>query len=397
MNNWGEIDANFLSLVQLLMNQIRANCLFLVPAFLLMGFIVALIRAVFTNGEMMLDPGFLLRGVVIWLLLFNYVELMDLVTGAIEGFKNLVPATDGLMKRLNTFATSVVTLKPTEPDPNASPLDRLLDFAQGAFNFQFGLQYWLVSMIEQGLTMMIRIGYEKLRAMLLAFLTVVGPLSLTLSVFPGMEKVASHWFRGWFVVHMWSVTLRVLDSIIVAYNDTVFDAAMNNGETAFMDSILINLVCVLMYFLVPSLTSYFVGYAATAGFFSKLAGVVATGARVAAFGVGEGGKMASASGGSFSGSSTSTAATYGGGGGGNGGGGGPALPQGPASPLALGPGGGYLLGGGSPTLLPPGGGPLPPLSGGNAAAIPVRQLPSVPQPRPVPLEAPSYSPYEIVA
>jgi hypothetical protein len=71
-------------------------------------------------------------------------------------------------------------------------MDRLLDFAQGAFNFQFGLQYWLVSMIEQGLTMMIRLGYEKLRAMLLAFLTVVGPLSLTLSVFPGMEKVASH-------------------------------------------------------------------------------------------------------------------------------------------------------------------------------------------------------------
>jgi len=71
MNNWGAIDANFLSLVQLLMNQVRANCLFLVPAFLLMGFIVALVRAVFTNGEMMLDPGFLLRGVVIWFLLFN--------------------------------------------------------------------------------------------------------------------------------------------------------------------------------------------------------------------------------------------------------------------------------------------------------------------------------------
>ena len=78
------------------------------------------------------------------------------------------------MTRLNTFATSVVTLKPTEPDPDASAMDRLLDFAQGAFNFQFGLQYWLVSMIEQGATMIIRLGYEKLRAMLLAFLTVVG-------------------------------------------------------------------------------------------------------------------------------------------------------------------------------------------------------------------------------
>jgi hypothetical protein len=75
----------------------------------------------------------------------------------------------------------------------------------------------------------------------------------------------------------------------------------------------------------------------------------------------------------------------------------PALPQGPAPPRASGPGGRHLLGGGSPMGLPPGGGPLPPLSGGNAAAIPVRQLPSVPQPRPVPLEAPAYSPYEIIS
>ncbi len=398
MNNWGQIDAGFLSLVELLMNQIRANCLFLVPAFMLMGFIVALIRAVFTGSEMMLDPGFIIRAVVIWFILFNYVELTDIITGAIEGFRNLVPAPDGLMTRLNNFATSVVTLKPADPDPNASPMDRLLDFAQGAFNFQFGLQYWLVSLIEQGATMVIRLGYEKLRAMLLAFLTVAGPLSLTLSVFPGMEKVAGHWFRGWFVVHMWSVTLRVLDSIIVAYNQTVFDAAMRSGETAFMDSILINVVCVLMYFLVPSLTSYFVGYAATSGFFGKLAGVVASGAKVAAFGAGAFGKIAGGAGAAGSVSTGSGAlATVSGGGGGGSGGGSPALPTGPNPPLALGPGGGCLLGGGSPVGLPPGGGPLPPLSGANASSIPVRQLPVTPQPRPVPLPAPAYTPYEVVS
>ncbi len=142
--------------------------------------------------------------------------------------------------------------------------------------------------------------------MLLAFLTVAGPLSLTLSVFPGMERVAGHWFRGWFVVHMWSVTLRILDAIIINYNDTVFSAVMNNGETAYMDTIVINLVCVLMYFLVPSLTTYFVGYAATSGFFGKLAGVVATGAKVAAGGAKAAGVLA---GFSRSGASARLAAT----------------------------------------------------------------------------------------
>ena len=397
MNNWGVVDANFMSLVQLLMNQVRANCLFLVPAFLLMGFIVALIRAVFTNGEMMLDPGFIVRGVVIWFLLFNYVEIADIVTGAVEGFKNLVPEPAGIMSALNEFASSPLTGNAGEPDPNASPMDRLVGFAQGLINFQFGWTHFLVSLFEEGILMFVRGAYEKIRIMLLAFLTVAGPLSLTLSVFPGMEKVAAHWFRGWFVVHMWSVTLRLLDAIIINYNDTVFSAGMNNGETAFMDTIIINLVCLLMYFMVPSLTTYFVGYAATSGFFGKLAGVVATGARVAAGGAKAAGSMAgsAASGASVGNAAQMGAATPGGGGGS---GGGPTgLPPGPKSPLALGPGGGHLLGGGSPLPLPPGGGPLPPLSGGNALSIPVRQLPHSPQPRPIEVPAPAYSPYEIIA
>ncbi len=227
------------------------------------------------------------------------------------------------------------------------------------------------------------------------------PVTNPVGVSRHVERVAGHWFRGWFVVHMWSVTLRILDSIIINYNDTVFSTIMSNGETAYMDTIVVNIVCVLMYFLVPSLTTYFVGHAATSGFFGKLAGVVATGAKVAAAGAGGAGVLAGAfsrsgSAGSTASGNTSAALISASPRGGGGGGGSPALPQGPPPPLALGPGGGYLLGGGSPVGLPPGGGPLPPLSGSNVASIPVRQLPLSPQPRPVPVRAPGYTPYEIV-
>jgi hypothetical protein len=346
---------------------------------------------------MMPDTGFLLRGVVIWFILFNYLELLDVITAAIEGLKNVFPVPD-VLDRLNNFASSVVSLKPTEPDPGASPVERLLDSVQGAFNFHFGWPYWVASWIESGITLFIRLGYEKIRAVLLAFLTVAGPLSLTLSVIPGMEKVAGHWFRGWFVVHMWSVTLRILDSILVTYNQTVFATAMGNGETAFMDAIIINVVCVLMYLMVPSLTTYFVGYAATGGFFGKLAGVISTTAAAAAFGAGVAGKVFGGS--RAAGSSTSApgqvTGTYPSGGGPFSPGGAPTgLPPAP-QPLGLPPGGGYLLGGGSQVGFPPGPQPLPPLQGGNALSIPVRQLPVSPQQRPSYTEPPVYIPYEPV-
>jgi hypothetical protein len=359
MNNFGQVDPGFLSLVQMLVNQVMHNCLWLVPSFMLLGFIVALLQAVFTSGEMMLDTNFLLRGVIIWFFLFNYLEILDIVTSAIEGLKNIFPVPD-VLERLNNFASSVVSLKPTEPDPNASPADRLLDYIKGAFNFHFGLQYWLVSLIESGITLFIRISYEKLRALLLAFLTTVGPLSLTLSVIPGMERIASHWFRGWFVVHMWSVTLRILDSIIVNYNETVFNTAMANGETAFMDSIIINLVCILMYLMVPSLTTYFVGYAATSGFLGKLAGIVASIGAAAVFGAkaSSGGRSA----GSSATSGTNPNSTNGG-------------PYPPSS-------------GGSPTSSMSNR-PLGFPSGGSAQSIPIRQPPVTPQPKPVPVYSPA--------
>ncbi len=276
MNNWGYVTDSFLQMVQLLTNAVLHNCLFLVPAFMLAGLCVAMVRAVFTGGEMVMDTGFLLRGVIVWFILFNYLELLDIVTGAVEGFARLIPEPTGIMESLNEFAQSTITPGQPAPDPDASPVDRIMNYVQGAIGFQTGIIYWLMDAVERGFTMGMRLVYEKLRAMLLAFLTVAGPLSLTLSVFPGMEKVAGHWFRGWFMIHMWSVTLRLLDSIIHNYNAAVFDT-VGGSPLSRMDALVINVVCMLMYFMVPSLTSYCVGYAATSGFFGNLSGVVSPG------------------------------------------------------------------------------------------------------------------------
>lgn len=395
MNNFGSVDQNFLTLVQLLVNQVLHNCLYLVPVFTLLGFGQSLLR-IWSDGPSF-DHTFLLRGAVVFIIMFNYLEIIDLISGGIEAFKNVIPQPTGILSELNEFSSSIVSLKPEEPDPNASTVDQVLDYVQGAFNFNFGFTHFFVSLFEEGLTMIIRIGYEKIRVMLLAFITVAGPLSLTLSVIPGFEKLGGIWFKGWFHVHMWSVTLRILDSIIITYNQTVFSTAMNNGDTAFVDTIIVNIVCLFMYLMVPTLTSYFAGQAMTSGFLSKLAGLVGATAMLA-------GKMMSGS--SVGGSSqTATPATAGAGSWSYGGGGGspippfgsaPMLPTGNSPAGMLGMGGTHLLGGGSPLPLPPGPMPMPPLQGGSAHSIPIRQMPS-PQPRIAPVQAPAYAPFEIVS
>ncbi|MDJ1485924.1 hypothetical protein QNI16_35915 [Cytophagaceae bacterium YF14B1] len=381
MNNWGSVDQAFLTMVMLLINTVKQNCLFLVPAFLLTGLIVAIIHSVFSQSQMNVNGDFMLRGVLVWCVLFNYIEIIDLVTGGIEGFRNLIPQPTSILEDLNEFSNMALSTSKTIDDPNMPAQDRLMAFAKGLFDFNFGLLYFVNAAFEEGLTMLIRIGLEKIRAMLLAFLTVAGPLSLTLSLFPGMEKVASHWFRGWFSVHMWSVTIRILDAIIHNYNQAVF-THMSDSSTVMIDSLVVNIVCMLMYLMVPTLTSYFVGQALTNGFLSKLAGTAATvvGTAMAAGKVFGG--AASSRAGSSIGQNGSSLTNLGSIGSPSGGGGSPALNQAASQPL-LGSGGNQGLLGGPPISPSPvgggGGGPLL-LSGGNAS-IPVRQKPPTPQPR----------------
>ncbi len=382
MNNWGHVDQAFINMVLLLVNTVRQNCLFLVPAFLLAGLIVAIVRSVFSQGPMSVNGGFMLRGILIWCVLFNYIEIIDLVTGGIEGFRDLIPQPGTILDDLNEFSNMTLNMQRAATDPNMPTQDKILEFAKGLFDFNFGLLYFVNAAFEEGLTMLIRIGLEKIRAMLLAFLTVAGPLSLALSVFPGMEKVSGHWFRGWFSVHMWSVTIRILDAVIHNYNQAVF-THMTDSSTIMIDSLVVNIVCMLMYLMVPTLTSYFVGQALTNGFLSKLAGTAATvvGTAMAAGKLFAGGAAAGKAG-SAIGQSGSSALNLGTVGSPSGGGGSPALGQASSQPLLNGGNGTQGLIGGPPNSPSPiGGGGSPLLLSGGNVAIPIRQKSPTPQPR----------------
>ena len=384
MNNWGHVDQAFLQMVMLLVNTVKQNCLFLVPAFLLAGLIVAIVRSVFSQSQMSIDGSFLLHGILIWCILFNYIEIIDLITGGIEGFRDLIPKPDSILGDLNEFSAMTINTSKTIDDPSVPTQDKLLAFAKGLFDFNFGILYFIQSAIEEGFAFLVRIGLEKIRAMLLAFLTVAGPLSLTLSVFPGLRGVAGFWFKGWFTVHCWSITIRILDAIIHTYNKAVF-AHLSDSSTVLMDSLIINIVCIIMYLMVPTLTGYFIAHTNTNGFLSRLGATAQKTAKTVAGLAGLFGGAASRAVSSKTSSvgQSGTSAIHLGSVGtpsGGGGGGSPVLSQPASQPLLNGSSNQGLLGGPPYSPSPSGGGSPLLLSGGNAS-IPIRQKPPTPQPR----------------
>lgn len=182
MNNWGHVDQAFLQMVMLLINTVKQNCLFLVPAFLLAGLITAIVRSVFTQSQMSVNGGFMLRGILIWCVLFNYIEIIDLVTGGIEGFRDLIPQPGTILDDLNEFSNMAINTSKTVSDPNVPTQDKILEFAKGLFDFNFGLLYFVNAALEEGLTMLVRIGLEKIRAACLSDrgrALVTGPVGLS--------------------------------------------------------------------------------------------------------------------------------------------------------------------------------------------------------------------------
>ncbi len=359
---------------------------------MLASMLASMIRGAFLGESARMEMGWLLRGTIILCVVVNFGELTDTITAAIAGVKNLIPQPGTILNDLNEFSNMSVSLQKKVADPTLSTTDKMLEYIKGAFDFDFGMKYFLQSLAMEGFSMVVRVGIEKIRALLLAFLTIAGPLSITISVFPGMEKVAGHWFRGWFSIHMWSVTICILDAIIHNYNKSVFASADSYAnQMVMMDAMIINLVCIIMYLMVPTLTSYFVGQALTNGFLSRASSIAKTVASAAVTAASMGAGMFAGAG--AAGSSAASAGNTGalnlgsmgtppmGGGGGS-----PALASG-ASMRQLGSGNAGLLGGGSsPAPLPPSGG-LGPITGSGSNAIPIRQLP-VPAPQ---RPSPNYS------
>ena len=172
---------------------------------------------------------------------------------------------------------------------------------------------------------------------ILGFLYVSGPIAMTLSVIPAFGQLAMKWLQNFIAVQMWGLTFVLLDTMYGFFAATQQVAgglfasgpAQSVNDSKFM---LMSAAFVLLYIMVPYLSSLFIGSSAAQGFAGHMAGM-AMGAATFAAGVaapGGGGlassigrAMGSSGGGGGGGSSSVASAANAMGGGGDSGGGEP--------------------------------------------------------------------------
>lgn len=265
-------DQLFLNAIEALTNSLLSTCYALIPIFMMMNLAVQYFKGL-TQENLSIDYSPVLRGVVILIILFSYEELMEVVSSSIGSFSTLIDRPENVMDELKKLA---------ETKPKAEKETDFLD-AMGSMisqvSIDFSITGMLFSSIKEGLLLITRYLIDLIRQVLLGFLYVVGPISLMLSTIPGFSGLAMKWFQSYLSVQFWSVTLAILDALanVIAKSYELAPAAL----TSDVALIAVNIVIVIMYFMVPYLTSFMMGQAASGQFLSKVVGMAASGAKMA--------------------------------------------------------------------------------------------------------------------
>ena len=238
---------------QLLADKAKGNCLSLAGIMLFVHFSYTLFRML-VFGEK-LDVTNLMRVVALMFFIGSYNELMGLVVSAINELSNTYAKVDDILAKIKTVSGDSAN--------NSSAWDMLTMDLGGALNF-------ILTAIEHGLSMIIRLLLENVKQVLMAFIYSVGIFAAALSTVPGLGGTISHWFRAMLNILFWTLTLSVLDNLVVGLSTAI----SSNQGSDIVNMLVVNLALILMYIAVPVLTTIYIGYAATSSMMGAMNGLV---------------------------------------------------------------------------------------------------------------------------
>lgn len=260
-----------------LMSKIRNGCLLLIPFLFLIKTAWALIRG-FTADIHIHYQG-LLGAILLWLLVACYPELMgqlDTLTQAIIGFVT-PPLEDPVTAVMNAMTTREWVEKGFLLKDLGNAVGQIGQgqVVQGSGKALSDISgYFIKSVKDSGENLiggmlsifasLARMVIETVRSMLLKFLIAVGPLALTFSIADGFGHVSRHWFQKLLSVYCWSLTLNILDHVVIDYfsrialSPAVSKISHTQGPADspyFMDQLIVG----GMYMMVPWLTGSYLG------------------------------------------------------------------------------------------------------------------------------------------
>lgn len=256
-------------------------------------------EAMVLNDRLKINFFPIIRAFVMLIIILEYQWTLDLISSGLEAlYKHIRP--DEVKGVLAYFQKLVTDTQPNTADSNMyNPLNALNWVSSWGMNM-------MTIFSESIIIFVVRVAVEKLRLVLLVFLVVTGPIAYGMSTIPGFQGLAAKWFAGYLHVQCWNITLAVLDMIFMNFDWAIFGIGVGLESASNMT---INLIIVLCYFIVPYLTTLYLGRAAASAFSGKILDTAAKIAGGAARMASKGGAASSSKASSAASSSKGTAAS----------------------------------------------------------------------------------------
>ena len=336
-------DPGFLSACDQTLQIVLRACRFITPTFMLIALLYTVGRGFISGNGLAMDWGPIIKAVWIFFLLFFYKELIDTLSSGVANFTRLFALPNGSTAASLMGATISTgdTLAPKTVVEQAT--DEIANLLKTITSFS--LTNILLQLITGEVVLLIRQIMQFIQQFILGFLFVCGPISICLSAIPAFGQLAMKWLQNFLAVQFWGLSFALLDLLYTFYtasNSTfggVFGTSITASETD-TKQLIVSVAFIMLYLMVPYLTSLIIGSSAAQGFVGSVVGMAASAAAAGA------GVAAGAAGGGHGVSGAIGRAMGGGGGGGSGGGGGDTGGGGGGGSSSGGGGGGDTGGGG---------------------------------------------------
>ena len=276
-------------------------------------------RGFISGNGLAMDWGPIIKAVWIFFLLFFYKELIDTLSSGVAGFTRLFALPGGSTAASMMGATISTGDELSQKTVVEQATDEIANLLKTITSFS--LTNILLQLITGEVVLLIRQIMQFIQQFILGFLFVCGPISICLSVVPAFGQLAMKWLQNFLAVQLWGLSFALLDLLYTFYttsNSTfggVFDTSVTASETD-TKQLIVSVAFIMLYLMVPYLTSLIIGSSAAQGFVGSVVGMAASAAAAGA------GVAAGAAGGGHGVSGAIGRAMGGGGSGGGGGGGG---------------------------------------------------------------------------
>jgi len=275
---------------------------YITPIALVIALLTTIGRGYVTGAGLKMDLSPIIRGVAIWVALAYYLEWVQLPYLGVEGIISAMHTANGgatgagsaLYQTLHTSGWQSATPAPGQVSTANQMMDNNPSFFSQAWDMLQNFN--IISLIQRFITNatieLIRLVFLFVRQFVLGFIIMAGPFAMSLGIIPAFSQLFKHWLQNYFSVLLWGVTFSMLD---VLYSFWSQGQNLGSGgsvgaaltESLGVQQLVYTVSFVVLYCMVPYLTSLIIGGSATQGFFGAFAGVVA-GAATAATGVATG-------------------------------------------------------------------------------------------------------------